>query len=135
MKTLADSTIDTAAQTLTCGECGIIFSVPANWVESRRRDHVTWYCPNGHPRAFLGETREQKRIRQLEEDAKWYRDRAESAASDRDQARRSLAATKGVLTRTKNRIAKGVCPCCQRSFADLGRHMAGQHPEYAAVQP
>lgn len=39
--------------------------------------------------------------------------------------------TKGVVTRTRNRIANGVCPCCDRSFTNLQRHMASKHPDYA----
>lgn len=132
MNTLTDTDLTVESETITCGACGIAFAVAARWVRERREDHATFYCPNGHPRAFLGKTAEQKRIERLEEDARWYRERAENAAADRDQARRSLAATKGVLTRTKNRIARGVCPCCQRHFADLQRHMEGQHPEFVA---
>lgn len=47
-----------------------------------------------------------------------------------NSAERSRNALKGVVTRTKNRISKGVCPCCNRQFKDLERHMTGQHPDY-----
>lgn len=40
-------------------------------------------------------------------------------------------ATKGVLTRTKNRVAKGACPCCNRYFRDVHSHITSQHPEYS----
>jgi hypothetical protein len=49
---------------------------------------------------------------------------------DRDAARRGAAAQKGQKTRIKNRIARGVCPCCNRSFADLGAHMQQKHPHF-----
>lgn len=39
-------------------------------------------------------------------------------------------AQKGQNTRLKKRIAAGVCPCCNRSFANLREHMAGQHPDF-----
>lgn len=39
-------------------------------------------------------------------------------------------AQKGQNTRLKNRIAAGVCPCCNRSFQNVARHMAGQHPDF-----
>lgn len=38
--------------------------------------------------------------------------------------------TKAAHTRTKNRIAKGVCPCCSRTFLDLQRHMQTKHPDF-----
>lgn len=44
--------------------------------------------------------------------------------------RRSAAAHKGHLTRVKNRIANGVCPCCNRSFTPLADHMASEHPDF-----
>lgn len=47
---------------------------------------------------------------------------------------RRLSATQGVVTRIKNRVGKGVCPCCNRYFANVHRHMANQHPEFAAEQ-
>lgn len=28
------------------------------------------------------------------------------------------------------RIRNGVCPCCNRSFKDVHRHMKSQHPEF-----
>lgn len=40
------------------------------------------------------------------------------------------AAARGQVTRLKRRAANGVCPCCTRTFADLKRHMANQHPDF-----
>lgn len=42
---------------------------------------------------------------------------------------------KGAHQRTKNRVAKGVCPCCNRSFTNLAKHMAGQHPDFGDPDP
>jgi hypothetical protein len=38
------------------------------------------------------------------------------------------------VTKLKQRVANGVCPCCHRSFVNLHRHMAGQHPDYTKEQ-
>jgi len=35
-----------------CGQCGIAFALPLEYVESRRNDHKSFYCPNGHSRYF-----------------------------------------------------------------------------------
>jgi hypothetical protein len=37
---------------------------------------------------------------------------------------------KGVKTRMANRIKHGVCPCCNRTFLNLQRHMTTQHPSF-----
>ncbi len=31
----------------------------------------------------------------------------------------------------RERIVSGVCPCCNRTFQNLARHIAGQHPDFA----
>jgi hypothetical protein len=36
------------------------------------------------------------------------------------------------VTKIKNRVGHGVCPCCTRSFQNLARHMASEHPTFAA---
>jgi hypothetical protein len=137
MSTITESGIETEVAAISCGECGIAFSVPAWWRTERLRDHRTWYCPNGHPRAYNGETNEERRIRELEAEKqklqRWHADARQDATIEREARKsveRRLSATKGVLTRTKNRVARGVCPCCNRSFSALARHMATQHPEY-----
>lgn len=41
---------------------------------------------------------------------------------------RQLSAARGQVTRIKNRVGNGVCPCCNRSFGNLHRHMQTKHP-------
>lgn len=139
MKTITDQIV-VAAKTITCAfaGCGISFAVPAWWEAERRRLHDDFYCPNGHSLKFTGTTDEQRRIEKLEAEKRRLQLVADRVLDDyriereaRKSTQRKLSATKGVLTRTKNRVARGVCPCCNRTFANLARHMAGQHPEYA----
>ena len=119
---------------LECGECGATFGMTAAFQRDRQNDHRTFYCVNGHPRHYPGQSAQEK----AEAEAERQRQRADrlwrdalARAEERDHARRQAAASRGVVTRMKRRIGKGVCPCCNRTFADLGRHMAGQHPEFA----
>lgn len=37
--------------------------------------------------------------------------------------------------RKLKRIHNGVCPCCNRSFVNLQRHMKTKHPEVVSVEP
>ncbi len=115
-----------------CCNCGTAFA----WEESLRRARVrykdTFYCPNGHPQVFRGESMEQElaKVKQALKNESvskiWWQDEAESKA-------KSLSATKGHLTKTKKRIANGVCPCCKRQFEDLQRHMKTKHPKYGGT--
>lgn len=126
-------TVDMALETTQCSECGIIYAIPKDRLD-RERNHKGkgWYCPNGHSQVFK-ETeamRLKHKLDQMEADRDWYRNSREKVIEQRDGALRSLSATKGHLTRTKKRIANGVCPCCHRHFENLERHMKGKHPEY-----
>lgn len=125
----------TAVGTFTviyCGHegCGVPFALHDEFIRQRREDHKTWYCPNGHPRYYPRENETEK--------AKAAVRRLERQLANRDEDLRAAkvahAVTKGKLTKTRNRIAKGVCPCCNRSFANLGKHMAGQHPDFGAAE-
>jgi hypothetical protein len=113
----------------TCGTCGISFGVPLSLMEQRRMDGKGWSCPNGHTWFYTGEDEEEKAKRLL----KAERDRSARLAAQLDQTEASRSALKGVVTKQRNkleRVSKGVCPCCNRSFADLRKHMKTKHPSY-----
>jgi hypothetical protein len=118
---------------MTCKTCGITYAVPPQWLAERREDHQTWYCPNGHHWHFPGKSdteklrdelqRERARLDQANAEADYQR-------KQRAAAERRTSAARGQVTKIKNRVAHGVCPCCSRSFSDLRRHMATKHPDY-----
>jgi len=49
---------------------------------------------------------------------------------ERDSYKNKARAQKAAKTRLKNRVAAGVCPCCNRTFQNLARHMDHQHPDF-----
>jgi hypothetical protein len=103
------------------------FGVTPKFEAARRADHARFYCPTGHGLSYnqLSEAeRLRKRLALTEGQLTHTRDQLQATEYQR-------RAQKGQNTRMKNRIAAGVCPCCNRSFKDLHRHMTGQHPEFA----
>lgn len=118
----------------TCCTCGVVFAFPRRLYEHLREDPSKWfYCPNGHQQHYTGETKaeRERRLRERAERAlKIEHDALVAERSRHDQTRASLRAQKGVNTRIKNRIKNGVCPCCNRTFQNLARHMANQHPDF-----
>jgi hypothetical protein len=114
-----------------CGQCGVWFAMDSRFRDERVKDHLTWYCPNGHPRAFVGETEAQKerRLRKQAED----RLAAERARADGAEA--SLRATKGHVTRLRKRVIEGECPLCGQHLRDLARHVARVHPGESVEPP
>ena len=109
----------------SCWKCGIQIAAPDNFVQKCRENLSPFYCANGH-RAYFQDS-ETTRLRAELETARRERDWAQKG---RDKAQRSAAAYKGNVTRIKGRIANGVCPCCNRSFENLSRHMKTKHPSF-----
>jgi hypothetical protein len=107
-----------------CYSCTIQYGIPAslNKMLLDKRSNATTYCPNGHGWCYTGQTAEE-RVRAAEA-------RATHADDQRQAAERRVTAYKGQLTKVKNRVANGVCPCCSRTFVNLARHMAGRHPDF-----
>jgi hypothetical protein len=108
-----------------CGRCDLTFAVPDYWQRDRRATGESWWCPNGHERVY----REPENAR-LKRELEAARARATHAEDQRQAAERSAAAHRGQATRLRKRVANGVCPCCNRSFQNLHRHMSTQHPDY-----
>jgi hypothetical protein len=105
--------------------CGIHHAVPTELVEMQRRQfrdglrQVDIYCPLGHAWVRAGEGEATRLKRELAE-------RQAQLVATRDQ----LAAAEREASRARKRAAKGICPCCKRSFVNVARHVAGQHPDY-----
>lgn len=110
----------------TCRTCGVPFAVPRAKYEACMHNGETWYCHNGHSWHRV-ETREQRLQREL------ARERSHNQFLSRraEHLEASRRAVRGHLTRTRRRIAAGVCPCCKRTFRDLASHMQTKHPGYA----
>ena len=122
---------------LECGSCHISFAIPRDMLRARKEDGRDFWCPNGHQIRY-SETDNQKLKRKAEREERWRLEAEAQLTHERDQreaAERSAAAYKGRVTRLKNRAAAGVCPCCNRSFENLRRHMNTRHPDFRTEQP
>lgn len=122
--------------THTCcnSNCGISYAVPKTWDDEKRRDYSTMYCPNGHPQSYKQGTSNEDKLRRENERLTQNRAYLEDQIRERDQKLehelKKSTAFKGHVTRIKNRVSHGVCPCCNRTFQDLARHMATKHRDY-----
>ena len=113
-----------------CPSCNTLFAITAQYEDRRREDGGDFYCPSGHSMSYGNSVRSQ---------LKKERERAGRLAAQLDQTRANLDATersrramKGQVTKIRNRVGRGVCPCCNRSFADLARHMETKHPDFTS---
>lgn len=125
-------TYSTTLDVISCGTCAIPFAIPASLLRHLRESGDSFWCPNGHKVSYH-ETEADRLRAKLEREQRqrqWAETRARAARDQADAAERSRAAYKGQVTKIRKRVGNGVCPCCNRSFANLGRHMAGQHPGF-----
>lgn len=112
-----------------CCACDITYAVPEAFKNKRLQDGQLFYCPSGHAQSYT-ESENKTLRRQVEQlQAKLTHERDQRLAAEAEAARTAQEAQ-----RTRTRVANGVCPCCKRSFANVARHMKGQHPNYA-VKP
>lgn len=119
-------------QPITCGECGCQFAIGFTYYRERKENGGNFHCPNGHVRVFR-ESDVQRLTRELaqkDQQLARQKERVAAAESERDREARRVIAQKAVVTRLKNKAARGECPCCHKLFPDLAGHMAGEHPGY-----
>jgi len=120
-------------EVMECIKCGFLFAAPERFFDTQRRDAKSHYCVScGRSQGWTRSENDR-----LRDQLKKETHRLERARRDRDDARSraekanlSRAYYKGCVTKIKNRVKNGVCPCCNRHFVNLERHMHGQHPEY-----
>lgn len=119
---------------ITCGSCGGIYAIAARYYQEKYQKGGYWHCPYCQCGWGFG-TSEIDRIKaQLatkEREIEQERKRKEWAEQEARVTERRRRALKGQITKVKKRIGHGVCPCCNRSFENLRRHMATKHPTYA----
>jgi hypothetical protein len=118
---------------LCCSTCAVVYFFPEKWCDQAQKEGKSWQCPNGHGQWF-GEA-EIDRIRRERDLAKQRLAQKDDAIAEqraaKEAAERSAAAYRGQITKIKKRAGKGTCPCCNRHFTNLQRHMETQHPKFA----
>jgi hypothetical protein len=132
--------------TILCGQCDERFQVRRTLYETWKRSSQNWHCPHGHVRHYpQGKSETQKLQEQLEEerrkrqrieqDAAYQRDMRREAEEQAKHERNRANGYKGHATRITKRAKAGVCPCCNRTFQQLARHMQTKHPQFTPMPP
>lgn len=118
---------------MVCYNCSVSFAMTVKLNDRRRSDQKSFWCPNGHQQSYCKST-ESKLKERLEKQVDENRELEARLGKTQEflaNARHSARAHKGAHTKTRKRVSHGVCPCCNRTFDNLARHMKGQHPNYA----
>ena len=136
---MATISVTTELKAVHCGECGGTYAIDANFHRIKKEKGGFWNCPYcqcswGYPADSSELARLKRKLEYTEADRDRQHRRHQEEKDRHERTQRRLSATQGVVTRTKNRVAKGVCPCCNRTFQDLQRHMASKHPDYSEAE-
>jgi hypothetical protein len=117
-----------------CCQCGYTIWMADTFIAALKNNKNSFHCTSCGTKQGWHNASEADRLKiRLEAAEKQLAFARNNAASERDareHTERRLVAQRGVVTRIKNRVGNGVCPCCTRSFGDLKRHMANKHPDY-----
>jgi hypothetical protein len=114
---------------MDCSVCGMTYGLDEDFRRRRLGDGKTWWCPNGHTQHFVGET-DEKKAKRLEKALDRANAATRAARDQADAAERRRRAAKGQLTRLKNKIAKGICPICDKEFPEVKAHIEIEHPNF-----
>lgn len=126
--------------TVNCASCGVLFALPEEMNDQRRRDGEAFHCPSGHRNVYNPNDETARLKRQLaqtqtdlerqEAEVRRVRESRDLANKRAEFERQRANGFKGAMRKTKKRVGAGVCLCCNRTFSALARHMAAKHPEH-----
>jgi hypothetical protein len=122
---------DIKMRTAICRTCGVVHAYPEVLWEEKEESGGYIFCPNGHQWGFREGRKERDAVHRerdlLKQQTARLEDELREAAA---RAAKAEAESKRIMTRT----GAGVCPCCNRSFAQLARHMKAKHPDVVPLK-
>lgn len=117
-------------ETLQCASCQMTWAIPADFMKIRRRDHAMFYCPAGHSNVYPQQSDIEKARADLAQARQNEAMHEEEKASLRNQLQMAVNTAnelRKASRRTAKRISNGTCPDCNRTFANVARHMVSKH--------
>lgn len=127
-------TVQVPLTVVQCGPCGGVYAINNDYHREKLEKGGYWTCPYCKCGWGFGEsevTRLRNQLAKEKHNVEQARARADDMRQQRDAMDMRRRAMKGQVTKIRNRVGKGVCPCCNRTFTNLQRHMTNQHPEWA----
>lgn len=108
--------------------CSVEHAIPEELDRQARQSGHSIYCPLGHQ--WVMRNSENDNLRRERDRLKQENARIAGVAFDAEVAR---SKAENALKRHKKRAAAGTCPCCNRTFSNMARHMKSEHPNFNVV--
>jgi hypothetical protein len=122
----------------TCWKCEEPMRFQAGRIEHAQKSNTPLYCPFGHANYWqVGKTDAEKLQDELEAERRRRQSAEQNIAYWQDEAKREKRRANGYkahATKITKRAKAGVCPCCNRHFTALERHMASKHPDFTPLE-
>jgi len=117
--------------TVNCG-CGGVYALPKEFKERCKRERLDWTCPYCKGTWGYGylKKRDRTEIERLTREKEHLAGRLESEKRAHKHTEYQRRGEKAAKTKLRRRAKGGACPCCNRTFVDLQRHMSSKHPEF-----
>lgn len=117
---------------VSCGVCKQPFAISSTKYSRCQNFGENFFCPDGHSLVFTESEKQrfEKELAKEKQRRSWAEESRDIAQREAVEQERKTRAFKGIVTRIKNRVGAGVCPCCNRSFENLKRHMGSKHPDF-----
>lgn len=101
---------------MDCCSCGVTLAMPSDYEKRRREDHANFYCLNGHPQHFAGETAQEKKLRLAEASAAEERRAREATERSLTYARTALTAARDQATASERSKSRRCTPSGRMSI-------------------
>lgn len=115
-----------------CITCGTVFGLSATLRNHCYQNGGYFYCPVGHSQGW-NTANCKTNIDKLSAEIARLKSLVDYKDSRIEAERCKAAAAKTTLTKERNRLRNGVCPCCNRHFVNVERHLKTKHPNFAEV--
>ena len=112
-----------------CNVCGVPYGLSVAFADAKRASGGHYFCPNGH-RLSWNETeadRLRRELQKLQQAEARHEDEKRELRQERAGAEARAAKAERARRRIETRVKNGACPDCNRTFANLARHMSTKH--------
>lgn len=110
---------------MTCKNCNGIFALNREYILHQRTHAGGYYCPYCQTLWVWRESESDKLRKLLAEKHKEVT--ASKCEAMRERQLKEETSLRMKAERKLKRVDHGVCPCCNRTFRNLARHMASKH--------
>ena len=108
-----------------CCNCGVSFAMTSDMQNRFKEQGGNFYCPNGHSQYYTTSD-----VQRLESELNAARKKLTSTQFELAAEHSEREKIQAKFKRHQKRSSSGMCPCCNRQFVNMQRHMQTKHPDY-----